>query len=401
MKKICLVSPGHVASNPRLVKEANSLLQAGYEVRVVAGDMVPFVRPLDNALLLSVEWTCDRIGLGTRPVYIWRKLKQKLARVLFQLGLRNIHIAMWAHSNMSDRIAQAAIAQPAELYIAHCLAALPAVAIASQKHNAKFSFDAEDFHLGELAKIPENKLEIAIRDYIERTLLPQCCYLTAASPMIAEAYRNRYGVNIEPILNVFPLAEAPVKLKEVKNKESFSLYWFSQTIGGDRGIESIVEAMAQMRTSVDLYLRGRSAVGYTDILTQLADQLGVGDRIHILPSAAPNDMAQLAFGYDIGLCIELNQPFNRAICLTNKIFTYLLAGLPILMSDTPAQKELALQLGEAALVVNIYDPKSLAMILDAWFADSLELEKSRTKAWDLGREVYNWDIEQQIFSCCK
>jgi len=308
---------------------------------------------------------------------------------------------MWAHSNMSDRIAQAAIAQPAELYIAHCLAALPAVAIASQKHNAKFSFDAEDFHLGELAKIPENKLEIAIRDYIERTLLPQCCYLTAASPMIAEAYRNRYGVNIEPILNVFPLAEAPVKLKEVKNKESFSLYWFSQTIGGDRGIESIVEAMAQMRTSVDLYLRGRSAVGYTDILTQLADQLGVGDRIHILPSAAPNDMAQLAFGYDIGLCIELNQPFNRAICLTNKIFTYLLAGLPILMSDTPAQKELALQLGEAALVVNIYDPKSLAMILDAWFADSLELEKSRTKAWDLGREVYNWDIEQQIFSCCK
>jgi|GEM_PF-7030127 len=59
MKKICLVSPGHVASNPRLVKEANSLLQAGYEVRVVAGDMVPFVRPLDNALLLSVEWTCD------------------------------------------------------------------------------------------------------------------------------------------------------------------------------------------------------------------------------------------------------------------------------------------------------------------------------------------------------
>ena len=57
MKKICLVSPGHVASNPRLVKEANSLLQAGYDVRVVAGDMVPFVLPLDNALLLSVEWT--------------------------------------------------------------------------------------------------------------------------------------------------------------------------------------------------------------------------------------------------------------------------------------------------------------------------------------------------------
>jgi len=48
MKKICLVSPGHVASNPRLVKEANSLVAAGYDVRVVAGDTAPFVRPLES-----------------------------------------------------------------------------------------------------------------------------------------------------------------------------------------------------------------------------------------------------------------------------------------------------------------------------------------------------------------
>lgn len=394
MNKICLVSPGHIASNPRLVKEANSLLQAGYEVRVVAGDTADFVRPLDKALMLSVKWTCDRIGLGTRPAYVWHKLKQKLARVLFQLGFRNIYIAMWAHSLISDSLAQAAIAKPADLYIAHCLAALPAVAIAAQKHNAKFGFDAEDFHVGELVKIPENNLEIVIRDYIERTLLPQCCYLTASSPMIAEAYRNRYGVSIEPVLNVFPLSEAPVKLKEFANKEPFSLYWFSQTIGGNRGLESIVEAMAQMKTSVELHLRGIPATGYADVLTQLAHELGVGDRLHFLPSAPPADMAQLAACYHLGLSIEPGRDTNNNVCLGNKIFTYLLAGLPILMSDTPAQKELSLQLGEAALVVNIHNPKCLALALDIWFTDSLQLEKSRTKAWALGREVYNWETEQ-------
>ena len=396
-KKVCLVSPGHVASNPRLVKEANALFQAGYDVRVVAGDTAPFVRPLDESLLASVQWGCDRVDLGNRPIYIWRKLKQRLARFVFKLGFRNIDVAMWAHSQISDSLAQRAIAQPADLYIAHCLAALPAAAIAANKHKAKLGFDAEDFHVGELAKIPENKLEIDIRDYIERTLLPRCNYLTAASPMIASAYTKRYGVAIEPILNVFPLSEAPIKTRENIHKERFSLYWFSQTIGAGRGIESIVYAMGQMKTCVDLYLRGIPATAYTEVLTQLADQVGVGDRIHWLPSAPPSEMARLASDYDIGLSIELNQPLNRCICLTNKIFTYLLAGLPVIMSKTPAQEELASKLSEAAILVDIEKSVEVAKILDDFFCDPQKLFDAKEKACKLVKDRYNWDFERQAF----
>ena len=397
MKKVCLVSPGHIASNPRLVKEANSLVNAGYDVRVVAGDTAPFVRPLDQSLLSSVTWTCDLVGLGTRPVYMWRKLKQKLARAAFQFGLKNIHIAMWAHSPMSDSLAQAAIAQPADLYIAHCLAALPASAIAAHRHHAKLGFDAEDFHVGELAEISDNKLEIAIRDCIERTLLPSCDYLTAASPMIASAYRERYEVEIEPILNVFPLSEAPIKIKKINRKERFSLYWFSQTIGANRGIESIIYAMGQMKTPVDLYLRGMPTVGYTDVLTQLAHQVGVGDRIHVLPSAPPSDMARLASDYDIGLSIELNQPLNRSICLTNKIFTYLLAGLPVILSKTTAQENLAKELNEAVILIDLDNSLGIAQSLDNFLSDPQKLFNAKAKVCKLVTERYNWDIEQQVF----
>ena len=397
MKKVCLVSPGHIASNPRLVKEANSLVNAGYDVRVVAGDTAPFVRPLDQSLLSSVTWTCDLVGLGTRPVYIWRKLKQKLARAAFQFGLKNIHIAMWAHSPMSDSLAQVAIAQPADLYIAHCLAALPAVVIAAQRHNAKLGFDAEDFHVGELAEISDNKLEIAIRDYIERTLLPSCDYLTAASPMIASAYRERYEVEIEPILNVFPLSEAPIKIEKINRKERLSLYWFSQTIGANRGIESIIYAMGQMKTPVDLYLRGIPAAGYTEVLTQLAHQAGVGDRIHVLPSAPPSDMARLASDYDIGLSIELNQPLNRSICLTNKIFTYLLAGLPVILSKTTAQENLAKELNEAVILIDLDNSLGIAQSLDNFLSDPQKLFNAKAKVCKLVTERYNWDIEQQVF----
>src|SRR5580704_18905598 len=36
--RICLISPSHLSMNPRLVKEADALTEAGYDVAVIAAD---------------------------------------------------------------------------------------------------------------------------------------------------------------------------------------------------------------------------------------------------------------------------------------------------------------------------------------------------------------------------
>ncbi len=400
-RRICLVSPGHVASNPRLVKEANALQAANFQVRVVAGDYMAEIRPLDQTILSTAPWSWVQVRQGSKFSYFQRKFRQKLAQSMVSRGwIPNISVATWAHYPMSLKLAQAAAAEPADLYIAHCLAALPAVAIAAQQHNAKFGFDAEDFHIGELPNTPAHAPEIAVRDRIERTLLPRCAHLTAASPMIAKTYAERYGVNMEPILNVFPLAEAPTSPERQQGDRigvEPSLYWFSQTIGPGRGLESIIQAMGWMQTPVRLHLRGIPARGYSEQLQQLAQEAGVGDRIHLLPSAPPDQMVQLAACHDLGLSLEQTQPNNRAICLTNKIFTYLLAGLPIVMSQTPAQAEFSEQLGKASALVNLENPQEIAKILDSWLSDSKKLASARKIAWKLGRERYNWDVEKIRF----
>lgn len=44
--------------------------------------------------------------------------------------------------------------------------------------------------------------------------------------------------------------------------------------------------------------------------------------------------------YDEGLAIEVeSNDYNRQICLTNKIFSYLQSGLYILATNTPAQEQ--------------------------------------------------------------
>jgi glycosyltransferase involved in cell wall biosynthesis len=137
--------------------------------------------------------------------------------------------------------------------------------------------------------------------------------------------------------------------------------------------------------------------GHGKALLSLAQSLQIGDRVKLLPMASPLAMVELAGEYDIGLAVETEGSENHRRCLANKIFTYLLAGRPILMSDTPAQQALAGELGEAAAVVSLADPAAIARQLDRWALAPEPLQAAGRTACRLARNRYNWQIEQRIF----
>ena len=132
----------------------------------------------------------------------------------------------------------------ADLYIAHYPAALPAAAKSAARHGARYAFDAEDFHLGDLPDLPKHEHERRRLRAIEGAYLPRAAYVTAASPGIADAYVKGYGIKRPAVvLNVFPLSRAPASTTPRGTVEPGpSLYWFSQTIGPDRGLEAAVAA---------------------------------------------------------------------------------------------------------------------------------------------------------------
>src|SRR6478609_8404327 len=169
-------------------------------------------------------------------------------------------------------------------------------------------------------------------------------------------------------------------------------YWFSQTIGLDRGLQPFLQAMVRTTARIELEIRGGDPWGHGETLRTLARALGIADRVRLLPVAPPQEMVRLAAAYDLGLSLETDVSENRRLCLTNKIFTYLLAGVPVLLSDTPAQRALAPDLGGAAALAPLSDPTAIAAALDRLAAG---LDPARAEALRLGRERYNWEIEQR------
>ena len=191
----------------------------------------------------------------------------------------------------------------ADLYIAHYPAALPAAAIAAQRHGARYAFDAEDFHLGDTPDGPEYDAQRQMLRAIEGRYLPGCAYVTAASPGIADAYVEAYDIaRPTVVLNVFPRAQAPIRpTPRGTAAPGPSVYWFSQTIGPDRGLECAVRAIGRAQSRPHLYLRGTPAAGFLDHLRKIASEADALDRLHVLPPAAPSEMVRLAAAYDVGL----------------------------------------------------------------------------------------------------
>jgi hypothetical protein len=395
---ICLITPGNVSTTPRLVKHADALAEAGYRVHVVAGGSNPAFRPLDAEILARAPWTHTRADYRAGPLGPARKALRKAARAAApRLGTLPTAVAARAQFAGSALMARAAARIPAQFFFGHGLAALAVASAAAAARGCGHGFDLEDYHDAETVEAISDPVEVLIRRTLQFRLLPGCRILTCAAPLIGRKYEEEYGVSPAVVLNTFPVAQAPpVPLDPgpVTPTRPAVFYWFSQTVGPDRGLETAVSTLGQMATPAELHLRGAVTPGYAAALQARATAAGLQRPIRFLPLGDPDEMVRMAAGADMGLSLELPRPLNRDLCLTNKVFVYLLAGLPQLLSATTAQLALAGEFGEAAIACHPSDPAETARRLDGYFAQPERVAAARRAAWALARRRYCWDVEK-------
>jgi glycosyltransferase involved in cell wall biosynthesis len=397
---ICLITTGNISTTPRLVKNADALTEAGYRVHVVAGAPNHAATRLDEDILRHGNWEYTHAAYRTGPGAFVRKLARHAARRLVAVQRRPaIGIVTAAHFSGSRFVASVAARIPAHLFLGHCLAALPVAAAAARARNCPYGFDIEDFHDAETEEAIADPIEATIRRVIQSELLPGCRVLTASAPLIAAKYEELYKVRPLVLLNVFPRSHAPqthANPEGISEERPAVLYWFSQTVGPDRGLEAAIAVMSKMRTPVELHLRGFVSPEYAATLHELSSRGGTPRRVRFLPPASPLEMARLASTADMGLSLERSTPLNRDICLTNKIFVYLLAGIPQLLSNTKGQAALAPQLGDSAILSDLALVEGTARQIDEFLGDPKRSAKARETARGLAWERFCWDVEKRV-----
>lgn len=402
---ICIVTPGHLSTNPRVVKEASALQEAGFRVTIVCGNYIPGASALDHAIApsgQSLRQVPFGSGVADRHVHVRQRAGQTVARTLIKAGAKTVDLMAAAHHPAAADLGDAACKVSADLYIGHYIAGLPAAAKAARLHGARYAFDAEDFHLGDLPDKPEHRFEKQLIHSIEAHGLPSAAYVTAASPLIARAYSETYSI-AEPavVLNAFPRANGPsAPTPRGAALPGPSLYWFSQTIGPGRGLETALEAVALAETKPHLHLRGKPAAGYHDRLSSLAANLGVHNRLHFHDPVPPPELEREGGMFDVAYVGETGETANRSICLTNKLFSALTSGLPIVASGVPAHEDIASRLDGAMSLFELGDAQGLAAQLDRLLCNPAALAAARARAWSLGQSTFSWETEAPYLVEC-
>jgi len=223
--------------------------------------------------------------------------------------------------------------------------------------------------------------------------MPACDYLTAASPLIAAAYEALLsGKKIIVVNNVFSIAG--LQPQRETRARPLRLFWFSQSLGPNRGLEVIVEALNLLSEyDVTFDLIGDCPENYRQQLTAMARN---PEALHFLPPVDPDELFRIGAAYDIGLAAEVPFQENRDLCLTNKIFTYLLAGNCILASDTRAQKRFMEDNPGIGWLYRYDDPGDLADRIAAAYNDPAGLQQCRVRCLSLAASRFNWESEKKI-----
>ena len=391
-KKIVLISTHQPTANPRLMKEYETLKSLGYNTKVLYAYNAEWSHRIDEEKFKrGILARQDFIELGGNPqnnpiryfIYrvFYRLFKNFAGLSLFfeQMSISRVTLVLW----------RKAIKYPADLYVAHYLGALPAATKAAAQWKAKMIFDAEDFHRGEQSYYPA-QVKAIMR--LEEKYLPMAAAITTASPLIAKEYKKLFPQQkIMVINNVFSKKHLQPHISS--NNSPLKLFWFSQNIGQYRGLEIFINALNELPAAdISLTILGnRRSAAYEAELLALSNNPG---RIIFWDAVPLEDIFIIAADHDIGLAGEMPNCFNKEICLSNKIFAYLLAGNCILASDMQGQKEFMDQNPGIGFVYKHNDAHNLSKKIWVLYTDRGLLKICKKKARDLAEQKMNWEVEK-------
>ena len=392
-----MINPYPPSTSPRLVRNADVLSENGYDVVVVSTRFTKQVLPYDVDLP-GRQWRACFVDLADS---LMGKARWQFTRARRKVCLTaatrfpSPTVIERACCYAGPELAELATRQDAALYIAHTHAALPSAAEAAARTGAKLAFDAEDL-------LAESSAEsIPMIRAIEQFYVPSCSLVITMSRSAADRLRQTLKLRETPVVlhNTPSLKEREGLLPPEHRRKSkiLSLYWFGQTIGPHSCADQLVRALPLLARPAKLVLRGNPNADYIDQLRRLASQLGVSDQLEVYPRALPGEMVRLAGEYDVSVGSQPSAELFHQMAIGNKVFTGLMAGTLVALTDTTAHRMLAQELGESAVLFPNSDERGLAQRLNRIIASDAKLLSGKCAAWRLAEERFNWERESRQF----
>lgn len=184
----------------------------------------------------------------------------------------------------------------------------------------------------------------------ERLLIRHVDHVLVVSEAIADWYRKTYpGCRVTVVRNIprtdgaasaLPGEPASPLLRERFGIRSGVVFLYQGALMRGRGIDLLLEAFAKAGPERHIVFMGYGP--YEEKIRSYADRF---PNVHFHPAVESAELLRHTAGADVGISLIENTCLSYYYCLPNKLFEYILAGLPVLVSDFPEMGRVVQELG--------------------------------------------------------
>ncbi|MBN2350469.1 MAG: glycosyltransferase [Bacteroidales bacterium] len=273
--------------------------------------------------------------------------------------------------------------------VSNDLDTLPACFLAAKIRRKTVVYDSHEYFT-EVPELVGRKFVKWIWTKIESLILPRIKYAYTVCDSLAEIYHQKYGINMKVIRNV-PLlnvesGDAGINLR--KNNERIILYQGMLNMG--RGLENVIRAIPFL-SNVRLVLIGDGDIA--DSLKVLVISQNLESRIDFYGRIPADRLKNLTAQADLGISLEENMGLNYYYALPNKLFDYIQANIPVLVSDFPEMSKIV-RTYNIGLTAIEQDPKKLAEIISDMLSDKIRIVQWKNNLQNAAKELC-WENEEK------
>lgn len=353
---ICHLSSVHIRSDVRVFyKQCVGLAKAGYKVHLVVADGQGDARQL-SVLIHDLGLSVGRL--------------QRMLTAPFKVLLK-------------------AISLKADIYQIHDPELIPIAMLLKLISGKPVIYDIHEcypemFLHKEYLSVLQGKLISAIIRYVEKLAVSCFDASIAATEHIAEQFRK------VPVLHNYPLLSEWQDVSNDPTRFQSRNICYLGSITRERGITQLIKALEHV--DCILHLAGSyEPKEYRDELVTLPGFKKVIEYGYINRAQATELLAKCAIGV-----VFFDRSPNHLHSLSTKMFEYMAAGLPILVSDLPANVKLLDRAG-CGKYLDPSKPENIANAIEALLAEPEQLNEMGAKGKSLISSELSWEAEESNY----
>ena len=276
-------------------------------------------------------------------------------------------------------------------YFAEDIYTLPIVYFFARLNKSKVFYNSREIY-GHLAGLRNKSVVQKIIAKVESKFIRKVDLVLVTGEMDADFLREAYSIDNFLVLRNLPKYVDDITIVDLRNKLNIPLdekiILYQGVLLEGRGISKLIGIMDQI-PNVHFVIVGEGE--YRKKFESEVNNSNCSGRIHFLGAVNHNELLSYTAGADIGLALIENISISYYYALPNKLFEYIMAGIPILASNLPQMKKVI----DDYQVGKYVDPEhenDVVTTLNDLISDENNLDLYRKNCKITAKEL-NWDSE--------